>query len=738
MPGVGFVQMAPGRAAAAPTPQRHSVCPRAPSKREHAKLCSYALWNSRKSEAAKGGRPCSRAAQTLEALQLARRQWEHQTWSVSSQSNRGRQRRRESLVLVLLAPGVNFRLDDNTTLVDGITRASRYGSQLGVVVPTAAVERYPAMVQDLYDQVQKRGSQLGVIDKERLAKLRAGLGEGFPIVIQACVGAEPFLQGLAPCPVFWSTPTKAGQEPVDAPRWMPPALVSLEPLKLPLTLANGTEPTEPDFRERSVLRALREAAPSQTLPALEQCFKLPLELAVLSRVRLRFEWEKMHRPREPGHLQAWLWGGAICARLLARSPPACHAITVYDIHGNHMRELRWDSQHNRFSFRGHNGDHDYEAAFWSFARRKWLWLKQSFIPEDVTADYYEFAKWRVFQRLMSSTVGVFGTQALLLALGIKSGNKISQAATISWVLKDGLSRVGKMLWASQLGRDMDADPKRFRFGSALLYSLGNGLEIATRIVPQSFLLVATLANTAKLCSMLTASATRNAMYRSFADRNENIADITAKGEAQITIADLGGMALGIQLSKIIGTSRPKVVATYLILSTIDLYAIWKELRVIEFRTLNLQRSSLVIEHYLKTGCVPTPKQVSAAERVVLPEPIPRHAFVAFSKLVRDEQEAEQMIKRYGSARFLMRYGEVHWPWTCLHSSRGGIVLHRDADQQDIFRAILCWNLRRLGIVQEEDEVLARADVVMEPLLKAAREAGWRTFVYPKFKHRALW
>jgi hypothetical protein len=28
---------------------------------------------------------------------------------------------------------------------------------------------------------------------------------------------------------------------------MPPALVSLEPLKLPLTLANGTEPTEPDF-----------------------------------------------------------------------------------------------------------------------------------------------------------------------------------------------------------------------------------------------------------------------------------------------------------------------------------------------------------------------------------------------------------------------------------------------------------------------------------------------------------
>jgi hypothetical protein len=400
--------------------------------------------------------------------------------------------------------------------------------------------------------------------------------------------------------------------------------------------------------------------------------------------------------------------------------------------------LRWDDKRRRFVFREPNGDRDYEAEFWSFARRKWLWLKQSFIPEDVTADYYEFAKWRMFQRLMSSTVGVFGTQALLLALGIKSGNRISQAATISWVLKDGLSRVGKMLWASQLGRDMDADPKRFRFFSALLYSLGNGLEIATRIVPQSFLLVATLANTAKLCSMLTASATRNAMYRSFAGRNENIADITAKGEAQITIADLGGMALGIQLSKIIGTSRPKVVATYLILSTIDLFAIWKELRVIEFRTLNLQRSSLVIEHYLKTGRVPDPKQVSAMERVVLPEPLPRQAFVPFSRLVRDEQEAEQLIARYGAARFLLRFGDIHWPWTWVRPSRGGIVLHRDADQRDIFRAILCWNLLRLGLAKSEDQLLIQSETIMEPLLTAAREAGWRTFVFPKFKHRAFW
>ncbi|KAK4529626.1 hypothetical protein CCYA_CCYA02G0483 [Cyanidiococcus yangmingshanensis] len=685
-----------------------------------------------------GERSRSRAAALQETLRLARRQWEHGTRSATFQTSRGRPRRRQSLVLVLLAPGVNLRLDDNAALTDGIIRAARYGSQFGVVVPAETLEKHALIIHDLDEQLRKRGSYLGVIDSQRLAHLRATLGTSCTIVIQACIGAEACIKALSCCTVFWSATTKPGKEPISAPEWLPPAQLSLEALRLPSRASATPVAADPDFRERAVLRALREAAPQMQLNALEQRFQQALNLGVLSRARLRFEWGKHQHPSEPHRLPMLLLGVALSGSLFNPRPRRCYALTVYDIHGNHKRELRWDAKRHRFVFRERDGDLDYEAEFWSFARRKWLWLKQSFIPEDVTADYYEFAKWRLFQRLMSSTVGVFGTQALLIALGIKSGNKISQAATISWVLKDGLSRVGKMLWASQLGRDMDADPKRFRFFSALLYSLGNGLEIATRIVPQSFLLVATLANTAKLCSMLTASATRNAMYRSFADRNENIADITAKGEAQITIADLGGMALGIQLSKIIGTSRPKVVATYLILSAVDLFAIWKELRVIEFRTLNLQRTSLVIEHYLKTGLVPNPKQVSAEERVILPEPLPRHAFVPFSRLVQDEHDAEQLIGRFGAAKFLLRFGDVHRPWTWLRRSRAGIVLHRDAGQRDIFRAILCWNLLRLGLVENEDDLLSKSELMMEHLLTAVREAGWQTFVYPKFKHRAFW
>lgn len=50
-------------------------------------------------------------------------------------------------------------------------------------------------------------------------------------------------------------------------------------------------------------------------------------------------------------------------------------------------------------------------------------LHSQFFPSGrLTADYYTYAKWRAIQRLVSSTNSVFGTQALLLALGFKNKN----------------------------------------------------------------------------------------------------------------------------------------------------------------------------------------------------------------------------------------------------------------------------------------------------------------------------
>lgn len=50
-------------------------------------------------------------------------------------------------------------------------------------------------------------------------------------------------------------------------------------------------------------------------------------------------------------------------------------------------------------------------------------LSNSFLPSgDLTSDYYRYTIWRAMQRLVGATLSVFGTQALLLALGFKKSS----------------------------------------------------------------------------------------------------------------------------------------------------------------------------------------------------------------------------------------------------------------------------------------------------------------------------
>ena len=183
-------------------------------------------------------------------------------------------------------------------------------------------------------------------------------------------------------------------------------------------------------------------------------------------------------------------------------------------------------------------------------------ISNAFLPEGVTPNYYKFSQWRMIQRFINANVHVFGTQSLLMGLGIQNGsnNKATAAlglsAALNWVLKDALGKIVRMIWASKMGRKFDSDAKRWRYRSSLLFAVGNGLEVMTYVFPNLFLVLATMANSFKQMSMLTSSATRNALYNSFRDgTKENIGDITAKGEAQIAIVDLFGIVSGVLLSR---------------------------------------------------------------------------------------------------------------------------------------------------------------------------------------------
>merc|ERR1712091_394796 len=257
-------------------------------------------------------------------------------------------------------------------------------------------------------------------------------------------------------------------------------------------------------------------------------------------------------------------------------------------------------------------------------------LRRIFLPVAVNEEYVSYTRWRCVQRLLSATVNVFGVQAMVMAVGLRDaravaagGAVVGAAAAIDWVLKDALGKVTRLCWAGKMGREFDGDAKRWRFRSSLLYATGNGLQIATFAFPLLFLLLATVANCLKQVSMLTSTATRSAIYRSFAatETTNNLGDVTAKGEAQIAVVDLVGLLIGLVASKKLGVAstqaNPRVLlAIYGSLSLLEICAMYREIACVVFRQLNFERATLVVDEYVETGVCPSPRDIARRERIL--------------------------------------------------------------------------------------------------------------------------
>lgn len=374
-------------------------------------------------------------------------------------------------------------------------------------------------------------------------------------------------------------------------------------------------------------------------------------------------------------------------------------------------------------------------------------FRRVFVPDDVINAYYSYSLWRCLQRLLSATVNVFGLQAMIMAVGRRdaaSGHAIGVAAAIDWVLKDALGKVTRLVWAGRMGREFDGDAKRWRFRASLLYATGNGLQIATLAWPHLFLPIATLANCLKQISLLTSTATRSAIYRSFAvtDATNNIGDITAKGEAQIAVVDLMGMTLGITLSKKIGFAacRRRMLIAYACLSILEICAMYREIRSVVFRQLNLERAAMVTQAFTAGDAVPGPIDAARRERLLLtPLADKRKVFPSVSSLKRHGRtDLAPFIALFDSAPYFLA------PTTSPDAF--AVILHTSATQDDILQALLAlayatkWrrdNKNDLDVVAQAKEA---ADVHISSLKDAMQRAGWATtsFMFPDVRVRADW
>lgn len=330
-----------------------------------------------------------------------------------------------------------------------------------------------------------------------------------------------------------------------------------------------------------------------------------------------------------------------------------------------------------------------------------------------------------------------------------AGRAISAAAAVDWVLKDALGKVTRLVWAGRMGREFDGDAKRWRFRSSLLYATGNGLQIATFAAPHLFLVLATLANCLKQISLLTSTATRSAIYRSFAvtEATNNIGDVTAKGEAQIAVVDLLGMSLGIALSRSLGfgdalASRDRLIALYASLSALEIGAMYKEIRCVVFQQLNLERVNAVVDAFVANDeHLPTPTHAAKRERILFSAP----------RSIRDTfPTPSKALSRLGPsdvADILAVFRDQAYILTPIPSRRYGVVLRTQAADMDLLEALLALAYAERSQRDSDrpdpaalQQAKLKAQAKLGDLLDAMHRAGWSTtsFMFPAVPERLHW
>ncbi|CBN75993.1 conserved unknown protein [Ectocarpus siliculosus] len=238
-------------------------------------------------------------------------------------------------------------------------------------------------------------------------------------------------------------------------------------------------------------------------------------------------------------------------------------------------------------------------------------------PASVHPPYMAYAGWQFTGMAASAAAGVMSTQALLYAMGLGAG-ALPLAATLNWVIKDGLGQLGGVAFSSLVSTRFDANPKLWRVVAAVSLDASMVLELLSPLAPAYFLPIASVANIGKNVSFLAASASRAAIHNVLSLKG-NLADVTAKSGAQTILACMAGTGAGVTLSASLGSEFHAIVPACLCLSVVHLGANHMSMRRLGIPTFDHQRLELVVNGMAdgdRSRGMPSPQDIAAQEDVV--------------------------------------------------------------------------------------------------------------------------
>ncbi|KAK7284115.1 hypothetical protein RJT34_18854 [Clitoria ternatea] len=341
-------------------------------------------------------------------------------------------------------------------------------------------------------------------------------------------------------------------------------------------------------------------------------------------------------------------------------------------------------------------------------------------PYSVNEGYLRYTQFRAMQHVSSAALSVLSTQSLLFAAGLRPTP--AQATAVSWILKDGMQHVGKLI-CSNWGARMDSEPKRWRLLADVLYDIGTGLEVLSPLCPNLFLEMAGLGNFMKGMAVVAARATRLPIYSSFA-KEGNLSDLFAKGEAFSTLFNVIGIGVGIQLASTICASMQGKLVVGPLLSIVHIYSVSEEMRATPVNTLNPRRTAMVVADFLKEGVISSPADLRYRENLLFPLQ-PKES----AGNVRVGRTLHNVIKPSKFLEFKQVFPKEKFLLNC-EGECIDMVLEQDASGEDALRGWLVAAYAKFSSHELSANVLQEAyqrmNGVFPVFLKELQNKGWHT------------
>lgn len=170
------------------------------------------------------------------------------------------------------------------------------------------------------------------------------------------------------------------------------------------------------------------------------------------------------------------------------------------------------------------------------------------------------------------------------------------AATVQWVLRDGASMLGGLVFAWWGGTRFDPDVKSWRLFADLINDVGLTIDMFAPLAGPWFLHVACVGSVCRALCGVAAGSVRSSITAHFA-RADNLADVAAKEGSQETAVTLLGLIAGLLFAQTVNRSVAAIWVAFVMLTALHVYANYVAVHALQLRTLNRSRLDTLLRFH---------------------------------------------------------------------------------------------------------------------------------------------